>query len=295
MLAALNAVLALVSPAPWLVPAPAGRLASPLMQQVFDASIPNVMPSTSITLQQKVETLRRELGLAQGSSLVEDLNMAAEVIGVGDDAKELNLAQKADACLLAIGASSAGMPLAAPTSAPVAAPPLTRVAAPPSAPRPPTIGYGESYESYFYGDRDGWGPWSAPGWGGYPAGHPLDIAYGSRPAHDGKNNHAYGYGNSGSPRRRERGSAQGARRASAPSTATPHADGAAQPVQARVVLQVQVPPGRRPGERFTAQSTWGEQFDVMVPDGTAEGTMINVELKAPLRRKSDSDTESDSE
>lgn len=171
-------------PATALRPQPAQRLASPVMQwrdqvgwqRPVSRFAGNVVPSSSVNLQQKIETLSTQLDLENGQSLAETLSRAAQKIGVqqaGFDS--MNLMQKADVCLEAMG-----MQLSEPAA------PMQQWQG------PPPIGFGESYESYMFGDygyggfggfrwRPGPGGWWGglrSGWGGYGWDSPWNVAYG---------------------------------------------------------------------------------------------------------------------
>ena len=51
------------------------------------------------SLAQKVDTLREQLGLVDGLSLAESVNVAVFQLGLADKVKGFNLVQKADVCL----------------------------------------------------------------------------------------------------------------------------------------------------------------------------------------------------
>ena len=76
------------------------------------------------SLTQKVDTLRVQLGLVDGQSIVESVNEAVFQFGLADQVKGFNLVQKADACLTALGTPSASA-AAAPDVSDAAPPPLT--------------------------------------------------------------------------------------------------------------------------------------------------------------------------
>lgn len=47
--------------------------------------------------------------------------------------------------------------------------------------------------------------------------------------------------------------------------------------------EVPVPAGVGPGETFSVQTAWGEDFEVEVPDGTEPGSTLFIELPRALR------------
>jgi len=74
------------------------------------------------SLTQKVDTLRVQLGLVDGQSLVESVNVAVFELGLADQVKGFNLVQKADACLTALLGTTAASGVDVSDAAP---PPLT--------------------------------------------------------------------------------------------------------------------------------------------------------------------------
>ena len=84
------------------------------------------------SLAQKVDTLREQLGLVDGLSLAESVNVAVFQLGLADKVKGFNLVQKADACLTTLGtpsASAAAAPVA--PSQPAVAPAPQQIASAP--------------------------------------------------------------------------------------------------------------------------------------------------------------------
>ena len=65
------------------------------------------------SLAQKVDTLREQLGLVDGRPLAASIDEAVFQLGLADQVKGFNLVQKADACLTALGTSSASAAAAA--------------------------------------------------------------------------------------------------------------------------------------------------------------------------------------
>jgi len=210
---------------------------------------------------------------------------------------------KIDACLDTMGTTVVGQDESA--------------AAPNQSPGPSGMGFGASYEGYMYGDYSGWGgygysrPWGSyggyggyggglggyygrgyggyggygsyggygygrpwgyygGGWGGYGRGSSWDISYG------GYGGYNYGgYGGSGSWGA-QRGYG-GLRRGSFAERALARSSGAAaaQPGQQ---VQVTVPQGVGPGDKFTVATSSGGRFEVTVPQGVQSGAQIMVQL-----------------
>jgi len=65
------------------------------------------------SLAQKVDTIREQLGLVDGRPLAASVDEAVFQLGLADQVKGFNLVQKADACLTALGTSSASAAAAA--------------------------------------------------------------------------------------------------------------------------------------------------------------------------------------
>ena len=66
------------------------------------------------SLAQKVDTIREQLGLVDGLSLAESVNVAVFQLGLADQVKGFNLVQKADACLTALLGTPSASAAAAP-------------------------------------------------------------------------------------------------------------------------------------------------------------------------------------
>lgn len=63
----------------------------------------SVVPSAAVSVLEKVETLRMELNLTKGASLVATLDNVAQELGLSGQLEGKNLAERADACIEMIG------------------------------------------------------------------------------------------------------------------------------------------------------------------------------------------------
>lgn len=66
----------------------------------------------------------------------------------------------------------------------------------------------------------------------------------------------------------------------------PEPESPARPAHEVETVEVEVPAGLVPGQAFTATSSWGDVFEVVVPKGTAPGSTLFVELPKPLPESS---------